>query len=100
MMLRTLLVLAAVALLLVLLTPRRDPRQVQADMQRRTTALRIAARQTLYGAAAVLMAGASAFGGWHWLRHGDRVAVVLALAALPAAALLAWMSWRTGRRPR
>lgn len=100
MILRTVIVLALVALVLLAFMPRVDPGRRQADMQRRASALRIALRQTLFGAAAVLLAGASAFGAWHWLRHGDHVAAVLAAAALPAALGLAWMSWRSGRQVR
>jgi hypothetical protein len=98
--LRTLLLLALGALVLLAFLPRPDARQIEARMQRRAAAFRIALRQTLYGTAAALLAAATAFGLWHWLRHDDRVALAAAAVAAPGALLLAWMCWRVGARPR
>ncbi len=100
MILRTLLLLALGALVLLAFLPRPDARRLEARMQQRAAAFRIALRQTLYGAAAVLLAAATAFGLWHWLRHDDRVAAVVAAAAAPGALLFAWMCWRAGSHSR
>jgi hypothetical protein len=98
--LRTLLLLALAALVLLAFLPRPDARQLEARMQQRAAAFRIALRQTLYGAAAALVAAATVFGLWHWLRHDDRVALAVAAVSAPGALLLAWMCWRAGPRPR
>lgn len=98
--LRTLLLVALGALVLLAFMPRPDAKTLEARMQRRASAFRIAVRQTLYGTAAVLLGAAAVFGGWHWLRHDDRVALAVAAVSLPGALLLAWMSRRSGARTR
>jgi cell division protein FtsW (lipid II flippase) len=94
MMLRLLLIVAAIGLVLILLTPRKDA----ASLERRGRAMGIALRQTFYSVAAIGFALLMAFGLWHGLRHDDRTAMILAAVAAPLCLGFVWLAVRAERR--
>lgn len=97
MILRLLVILAVIGLIVLALTPRR---RGGVDPQVAGRAMAIAARQTLFGAAAVIFVLIAGFGFWHGWRHGDRVATILGATAIPLSAAFAWLSRRAARRTR
>jgi len=94
MMLRLLLIVAAIGLVLIVLTPRKDA----ATLERHGRAMGIALRQTFYSVAAVGFALLVAFGLWHGLRHDDRTAMILAAVAVPLCLGFAWLAIRVERK--
>jgi hypothetical protein len=95
MMLRLLVVLAIVGLIVLAFTPRL---RGGVDPEVAGRALAVAARQTLFGAAAVIFVLIAGFGFWHGWRHGDRVATLLGATAIPLSLAFAWLSRRAARR--
>lgn len=95
MILRLILILGVIALVLIALTPRPDPSQ----LQNRGRAFGIALRKTLFTVAACGFALVGCFGLWHSWRQGDRTAFILAAIAGLLSAAFAWLAHRADRRP-
>lgn len=96
MILRLILLLAAVLLVASWLNRAFNPRAAEMAARRRR-AWRSALRQTMLTLAAMAFLGITAFAGWHALRFDDSTAGVLALFSGPAALILGILAWRADR---
>lgn len=96
MILRIALIAIAIFFVLSLLQRKFSP-QAARRAELRKQAWRIAVRKTAFTLGACAFAGAAAFGGWHAIRSADHSAGLLAVVAIPLAAVLAFLAYRTGR---
>jgi len=96
MILRLILLLAAVLLVASWLNRTFTPRAAEMAA-RRKRAWRAAMRQTALTLGAVVFAGITAFAAWHALRFEDSTAGLLAAFSAPAAVILAVLAWRAAR---
>jgi uncharacterized membrane protein len=96
MILRLILLLAAVLLVASWLNRTFNPRAAEMAA-RRKRAWHAALRQTMLTVAAILFLGITAFAAWHALRFEDSTAGLLALFSGPAALILGVLAWRASR---
>lgn len=95
MILRILLIVAAIAIVLSMLQRSRSPQRSGVPAKQ---AFALAFRKTAYTLAAVLFALGALFGGWHAWRNHDQTAAIVAAVCGPLTLLFIWLAIREDRK--